>query len=776
MNTRVFPGTALALVLFVSASTQAQQPPPPPVPNPQAPNLNPVAPLGMQRGTKLELTLTGTNLADPTGLWTSFPSKAVFPTDMNNGKDNAKLRVQLEVPADAPLGFHTLRLATTRGMSNFRVFTLDDLTNVMEVDTNRARGTAQAVTAPCVVSGRADAEAADFFKVTVKAGQRLTFEILGRRLGSAFDPQISLYNKNGREMPAGFNLDAPGLQTDARLTYTFKEAGDYTVEVRDVQWRGGPDFFYRLRIGDFPCATTPLPLAVQRGVKTTVNFAGTNLEGVAPVEVTAPADPTVSALWIAPKGSSGQSGWPVLLAISDTPESNEVEPNNEAAKATKITAPCGVTGRFLEKGDVDYYVFNAKKGQRFIIDAQTFELNSPADVYLVLRDVKAAQLAVSNPDVGPRIDFTVPADGDYTIVAEHLHFSSGPEETYHLTVLPYEPGFDLSVQLDRWDAPQAGTFNIPILLTRRDYQGAIDVSVVGTGLSGTVQIPTFTPPPKPPNVPAATLTITIAENAPVGPLTFTIQGKATVNMKPVVRLANYRALVTTQMAALPFPPPQFETPVAVAVKARPPFMLSAKFDAANVEPGKPITATITANRAPGFAEEIVLNATGLPATVKATLKNIAKGQNDVKIPFEVAPTAVAGTFPITFSGKAKAGMVEISGNASPASLVVFIIPFELKVEPTPLPLQQGAKAKLKVTATRNKYAGVINLAVMNLPAGVTAGPAVLAANVNTIEIELTAAATATLGDKANVNVVGTAPAPVNYSRPSPNVTVGVLKK
>src|SRR5262245_5860601 len=110
------------IFIFLSLPAFAQQPPKPPVPNPQAPTLNPVAPLGMQRGTKLELTLTGTNLADPTGLWTSFPAKTSFPTDANNGKDNTKLRVLLEVPADAPLGFHGIRLATTRGMSNLRLF------------------------------------------------------------------------------------------------------------------------------------------------------------------------------------------------------------------------------------------------------------------------------------------------------------------------------------------------------------------------------------------------------------------------------------------------------------------------------------------------------------------------------------------------------------------------------------------------------------------------------------------------------------------------------
>jgi len=41
----------------------------------------------MQRGTTLEITLTGANLADPTGVWTSFPAKVTIPTDAKNGKD-----------------------------------------------------------------------------------------------------------------------------------------------------------------------------------------------------------------------------------------------------------------------------------------------------------------------------------------------------------------------------------------------------------------------------------------------------------------------------------------------------------------------------------------------------------------------------------------------------------------------------------------------------------------------------------------------------------------
>ncbi len=143
----------------------------------------------------------------------------------------------------------------------------------------------------------------------------------------------------GRELPGAYSNDAPGLQTDARLTYTFKAAGEHLVAVRDVSYRGGEDFHYRLRIGDFPCATTALPLAAKRGSKVAVQFAGPTVDGVAPVEVTVPSDPAVESIAVAPRGANGLHGWPVNLAVSDLDETLEKEPNNEPAKANRIPVP-----------------------------------------------------------------------------------------------------------------------------------------------------------------------------------------------------------------------------------------------------------------------------------------------------------------------------------------------------------------------------------------------------------------------------------------------------
>ncbi len=653
---------------WTAASVGAQ--PPPAKPNPAAPVLKPVAPFGVQRGTAVDLVLTGQNLAEPTALWTDFPCKTTIPPENNNGKDPAKLLVHLEVPKDAPMGFHALRLATAKGLSDLRIFCVDDLPQLPQKADNHTRETAQPLTPPCVVFGQTTNEANDYYKITVAAGQRLSFEVLGRRLGAAIDPQLTLFDaRTGRELKGGHNNDAPGLQTDARLTYTFKEAGDILVELRDVGYKGGEDYFYRLRIGDFPCATTPLPLAIKRGAKTTVKFAGPNVDGVAPVEVAAPSDPGVQALWVAPRGANGLYGWPVSLAVSDLPEATEQEPNNEPAKANRVALPSAVTGRFEQKGDLDYYVFAAKKGTRYIVEGQTHDLHSPTEVYLTLRDAKNNQIQASDPMKEPRLDFTAAADGDYFVTAEQLQYWAGPDEVYRLTFETYQPGFDLSLGLDRYDAAANGSFALPILAVRRDYAGPIDVSVVGPpGVTGQVQIPTGQPPQ--PNQPGATLTVNVGPDVPVGPLTFLIQGKAKINGTDTTEYARVRAAVSQSLSGLPVPPRQLWTAVGLSVTEKAPFTLAAKFEASSTPLGKTADLTITAVRAPGFTEEIALTATGLPPNVAPALKNIPANMKEVKVQLNVAANAAPGAYPITLTGKAKHNNQDFSVNAAPANLVV----------------------------------------------------------------------------------------------------------
>ena len=621
--------------------------------NAGAPTLKPIFPAGAKRGSSITLNLTGTNLAGPVKFLSSFPCKATFPTENNNGKDAAKLAVKIDIDPAAPIGFHAIRIGTAKGISNTRILCIDDLPEVLKVDSNKNKMTPQVVTLPCVVSGKIDAESNDYYKINVKAGQEVSFEVLGRRLGGTIDPQINLIDsKTMRELPKSHSNDSPGAQTDPRLRYVFQKEGDYLVEVRDVSYRGGEDYHYRLRMGDFPLATSPIPMAMKRGTKGSVNFAGPAVETALPQEVIAPVDPLLDSIWIAPKGKSGLTGWPVCVLLSDLTETMELEPNNEPAKANKIAIPSAITARLLEKGDLDHFSFSAKKDQRLIIEATSQDLYSPTEVYMALKDAKGAKLAETNPTGASRFDFKAPADGDYTIAVEHLHLWGGPAEIYRLSINNYEPGFDLSIGGDHFDGPAGAPFSVPVNVTRRDYADTIEVSVEGPkGITGKLSIPKGQPAQA--GQPAGNLNFEIDESVAVGPQLIRIVGTATINGKPYKSYASVRGAMSTSLAGLPIPPRTYWNEIALGVLQRPAFMLSLKIDPATIAPGKNASATVTANRAKDFTSEIVITVGGLPANVTAKAGPIPANMNEVKFEITSTDKAAPATPSITVTGKAK---------------------------------------------------------------------------------------------------------------------------
>jgi hypothetical protein len=768
---------AIALVTgregFVSAQPKAA----PIAAAPQSPTLNVPFPLGVQRGQTLELTLTGTNLSDPTALWTSFPARATFPTDMNNGKDPAKLRVRLEVPADAPLGFHSIRLATKHGISNLRMFCVDELPQLDETADNKTKEKAQPVPVPCVVVGRTAAEVSDFFKVSVKPGQRVTFDVVGRRLGSAFDPMIRLFDaRTGREMPGNYSDDEPGLQGDARLTRTFPGGAELVVELRDTRHLGGADYYYRLRIADVPATMTAFPVAVKRGARATINFSGRHVGGVPPVEVTMPADRT--AIQVAPKGQ-GPAGWPVPVYASDVDELVEQEPNNELARANKLSVPCGITARFMDKNDLDHFVFPAKKGAKYTITAHTYEILSPAEVYLIVKDAKGAELAKSNPQNSPaRVDFTAPADGDFTIYAEHLNYMFGPTEVYHLTVREAGPDFDVQLQLDRFALAPGETTLIPVAPpTRRDFTGPIELTVTGhPGFSGSVTVANV-PPPKAnqPAPPAAFLPLACKADVPVGAYDLRVVAKANIGGKEVTETATVTDVVKAGLGNLPFPPREMLSSIGVAVTDKPVFSLAVKLANPDVIRAVPANVTVTATRSAGFAEEIQLTALGLPANVTAAVKPIPKGANEIQFPLTAAANAAVGPISLTFRGQAKSGGKDFAYDSAPAKAAISL-PVEVKAEPSPLTLKVGQKAKLKVNVTRKGgYKGPVDVELKNLPANVTAPKVTVAPDKSAAEVELSAAMNAAVADKPDVQVTATATGAANQQATSPNIVVKVVK-
>ena len=88
----------------------------------------------------------------------------------------------------------------------------------------------------------------DVYAFHAAAGQKLTFDLLGRRLGSRLDSFLRVMDGAGKELAS--NDDAVGK--DSRLEWSPPAAGDYYVQVSDIVGEGGDNYGYRLEITPTP--------------------------------------------------------------------------------------------------------------------------------------------------------------------------------------------------------------------------------------------------------------------------------------------------------------------------------------------------------------------------------------------------------------------------------------------------------------------------------------------------------------------------------------------
>ena len=523
----------------------------------QSPSLTHTSPGALAPGQTVSFTLHGANLSGATNLWTVFGAKVLSA----NATNASATRFQLSVPADAPVGLHALRVASVNGVSSPMLLMVDDLPSLADAGTNITAAKAQPLAWPVAVDGAAVALGFKFYRVTVRAGDRLAIEAVARRIGSKLDPVLRLLDLKGREL--AFCDDESGLGGDCRLAHVFATGGDFLIELRDISYGGGSDYRFRLRVGDFPLASLPFPAAVKAGAQSTFAFVGPQVDKLPPVTATAPADATRLAL--SAKFPSGKSSAFVTALVTTTTELADAEPNDAAETATPFTLPSGLNGRFLKPKDRDFWKFEAKKGQRVLFTAQTRSLGSASEVMLQLRDAKGTAIANSTAnDAGEgSVTNTIPADGTYFLIVDELIRRGGPQHAYRIEAELLTPGFTLDADVDKVEATPGGTFSVKVTVTRRDYTGPITLAVIG--LNGVTLVDEVLKE----KATNGTLKVKLSEDAAPGSLThFRIVAKAKIGEREVHSATRTTPALKKLFPAMPFPPRELDGSIALGVKAK----------------------------------------------------------------------------------------------------------------------------------------------------------------------------------------------------------------
>ena len=593
------------------------------------PQITYTIPAAVRPGHTVDLTLVGDNVSGATQLWTSFPSTSTLASGDSKGAAPKSVTYRVEVPRSTPPCIGAVRLATMDGASRLRLLMIDDLASTVDVPENHTLATAQAVTLPIAVDGTCQAEKSDYFKFTATAGQRIAIEVVARRLGSSLDPVVRLLDAAGKEL--AYADDEPAIGPDSRLVYRIEKAGQYIVDLRDIRFEGGDGHRYRLRLGDFPLATTPYPVAAPKGSYTSIGLTGRALEGLNSFTTLMPVDMPADRLNLRVAYPNGHgSSWVTLLGVA-TADQLEHEPNDAPQNSTACRLPGGLEGRLETAGDRDFFHFEARKGDRLVFSGQTRSLGSPADLYLRLYKADGASVAEvddSGADEG-RLDYKVPADGIYRLKIEDVNGSGGPQHVYRIDVQPFAAGFTLGLDNERFNAPEAGVFVAKVTCARVDYKGPIELAI--EGIEGcTLKNSTIAA-----GKAETTLNVTLPTSLKAGQMAaVAIVGRAKIGERSVQAKASTMRVIRQAQHGLSNPPAELEGSVAIGVTSKfPKFFELAVASPASVlpHPGRPTYVKVQAKRLADFKDRIEFAVKGLPAGVKVKAPALEKGASEARV-------------------------------------------------------------------------------------------------------------------------------------------------
>jgi hypothetical protein len=499
------PRTLTAFVLLwlaTSCTLPAQLP---------ATRLDSVFPAGGAPSTTVEVTIAGTNLDDVDQLIFNHAGitaarKMAEPTPFDDGPQPVDNVFMVTIAADVPAGIYDLRCHGKYGRSNRRTFEVGSIAEFVETEPNGGNdipewivtetgrtNAAQELTLPVTVNGQAvSGPDVDWYRFTGKSGQRILLDGFCRRIDSRMDLMMTVMTANGQVL----GESRSGTARDSIVDVTLPADGEYFVKVHDALFGQGPGYVYRIVIAAKPYVDFIFPPTGVPGTETDFTIYGRNLPGGQPsslqldgrpleqlnVRILMPGDVRgrlpVSSIVSSHQGgldaidyrlaAGPMSSNPVFVIASDIVSQQETV-NDDPKAPQLLSPPCAIAGQFYPQRDVDWYQFNAKKDEEWIIDVLSQRLGYPSDPALLVqqavtddkgevtyRDVsfvddvqernfnnRAGRHEFDERSGDPALPFKAPADGTYRVMLRDgiSAVRSDPRLVYQLEIRKAKPDF-----------------------------------------------------------------------------------------------------------------------------------------------------------------------------------------------------------------------------------------------------------------------------------------------------------------------------------------------
>ena len=471
--------------------------------------------------------------------------------------------IELKIAADAQPGERELRIKTATGLTNPMIFNVGMLPEVRELEPNNSKAyplipkmpelpDPKVLDLPVLLNGQVMPGDVDRFRFSARKGQKLVIAAHARSLipyladavPGWFQATLTLYDADGKEMAFA---DDYRFNPDPVLLYDIEKDGEYELEIRDSIYRGREDFVYRISVGQTPFITNAFPLGGSQGEKVAVSIQGWNLPKEQ-LKLNTKAGENIRHIAYSDKKQVSNL---IPYAVSDLPQTQEIETNDSIRRAQEVKLPVVIDGRISKAGDVDMFKFKGGKGDTVVAQVYARRLNSPLDSLLRLTDA-SSKVIKWNDDYVEKDKFLhkdmagllthhadsyltakLPADGTYYVNLTDSQNQGSDAHAYRLQIAAPEPDFTLRVTPSSLSMRNGSIVPLSVHVLRTDgFEGEIELSLKdapeGFKLDGG-------------RIPAGSdrlrLTLTAPAEAPKEPVVLQLQGHAMVEGKRITHNA-----------------------------------------------------------------------------------------------------------------------------------------------------------------------------------------------------------------------------------------------
>lgn len=499
-------------------------------------------------------------------------------------------RARLTIPADVPAGPVKWQAANANGATATGTFLISRHAQLIEAEARQSPLSSSRF--PLSVAGQIVLiQEVDRYEFLAERDGLVTCAIDARKIGSPLNAALEIRAADGRLIAE--TADTGGYDTE--VTFAVKAGTTYSVDVYDLDFRGDRSYVYRLTFQSGPRVRGVIPAAAKPGTTSTFELRGIGVATGAPQFET-----TTKELTFAHESHRGRVtapvAWPDGTATTVELPVSGLEEIRGVAGLPGFKGPLAFTGLFDQPFGSHRYTLSGSQGEVWSLNLQAATIGCPLDVALAILDADGKELARNDDLPGTTdagLEFTLPAEGDYTLVVIDVSGQSGrPDALYRLAVEPAAPRFELETP-ELVNLPIGGKVNLSLKVKR--IGGLKDpIALTLTGLPEGVSLPE---------------SLVIPEGAAAFNVELNAAGDAAAIATPIVVQGEARRAASETQPELVV---TYATgPVLLATTLKPPFEIDAegKDDVTKWPRGSTFPAPVLIERQAGFDGEIVLEMT-----------------------------------------------------------------------------------------------------------------------------------------------------------------------